>query len=146
MKGAPGHEIRRAASDARRGVLQSQSAWPVVAENGSETSKIEISAGGRRSRPLLLLLKQKCIAKKAPIPASCQMPFLRSSPKTTRSLRICSALPFIRSTSSAPSLLCGRRVRTMKRSQPASPSDGGGRTTPATPRRGPCPARPLCRG
>ena len=53
---------------ARRGLLQSLSVRPVLAEDGSETGKFEIPAGGRRFQALSLLVKQKRLAKTTPIP------------------------------------------------------------------------------
>lgn len=107
---------------ARRGLLQSLSVRPVLADDGSETGNFEIPAGGRRFQALSLLMKQECLAKTTPITALFGMPSPRSSSKTTRSLRTCSALPCIRSISYAPSWRCGRRVMATKRSQPLSSS------------------------
>lgn len=53
---------------ARRGLLQSLSVQPVLADNGAETGKFEIPAGGRRFQALSLLVKQKRLAKTTPIP------------------------------------------------------------------------------
>lgn len=53
---------------ARRGLLQSLSVRPLLAEDGSETGKFEIPAGGRRFQALSLLVKQKRLAKTTPIP------------------------------------------------------------------------------
>ena len=52
----------------RRGLLQSLSVRPVLADDGSETGKFEIPAGGRRFQALSLLVKQKRLAKTTPIP------------------------------------------------------------------------------
>jgi len=57
-----------AESIARRGLLQSLSVRPVLDAEGSETGKYEVQAGGRRLRALKLLVKQKRLAKDAPIP------------------------------------------------------------------------------
>lgn len=48
-------------------MLQSLSVRPVLADDGSETGKFEIPAGGRRFQALSLLMKQKRLAKTAPI-------------------------------------------------------------------------------
>jgi len=57
-----------AADIARRGLLQSLSVRPILAGDGSETGLFEIPAGGRRFRALELLVKQKRLAKDAPVP------------------------------------------------------------------------------
>jgi len=53
---------------ARRGLMQSLSVRPVLADDGTETGKFEIPAGGRRFLALSLLVKQKRLAKTTPIP------------------------------------------------------------------------------
>src|SRR5947208_11568208 len=53
---------------ARRGLLQGLSVRPVVNDTGVETGMFEIPAGGRRYRALELLVKQKRLAKTAPVP------------------------------------------------------------------------------
>lgn len=57
-----------AESIARRGLIQSLHVRPVIGEDGSETGKFEVPAGGRRYRALELLVKQKRLAKSAPVP------------------------------------------------------------------------------
>lgn len=57
-----------AASIARRGLIQSLSVVPVVDAEGQETGMFEVPAGGRRFRALELLVKQKRLAKTAPVP------------------------------------------------------------------------------
>jgi ParB family chromosome partitioning protein len=57
-----------AASIARRGLIQSLSVFPVVDSDGNETGMFEVPAGGRRFRALELLVKQKRLAKTAPVP------------------------------------------------------------------------------
>jgi ParB family chromosome partitioning protein len=57
-----------AESIARRGLIQSLHVRPVLAEDGSETGLFEVPAGGRRFRALELLVKQKRLAKSAPVP------------------------------------------------------------------------------
>lgn len=57
-----------AASIARRGLIQSLSVIPVVDAAGNETGMFEVPAGGRRFRALQLLVKQKRLAKIAPVP------------------------------------------------------------------------------
>jgi len=64
-----GVSIEELAADiARRGLLQGLSVRPVADEAGVETGMFEIPAGGRRYRALELLVKQKRLAKTAPVP------------------------------------------------------------------------------
>ena len=64
-----GVSIEELAEDiARRGLLQGLSVRPVVDQAGAETGMFEIPAGGRRYRALELLVKQKRLAKTAPVP------------------------------------------------------------------------------
>lgn len=53
---------------ARRGLLQSLSVRPVLDGEGQEAGKFAVSAGGRRLAALKLLVKQKRLAKNAPVP------------------------------------------------------------------------------
>ncbi len=52
----------------RRTLLQSLNVRPLLDEAGQETGDFEVPAGGRRFRALELLVKQKRLAKNAPIP------------------------------------------------------------------------------
>ncbi|WP_438853103.1 ParB/RepB/Spo0J family partition protein [Brevundimonas nasdae] len=52
----------------RRGLIQSLHVRPVVDAEGAETGMFEVPAGGRRYRALELLMKQKRLAKTAPVP------------------------------------------------------------------------------
>ena len=64
-----GVSIEELAEDiARRTLLQSITVRPVLDESGAETGMFEIPAGGRRFRALELLVKQKRLARTAPIP------------------------------------------------------------------------------
>lgn len=64
-----GVSVEELAEDiARRGLLQSLSVRPVLGDDGTETGKFEIPAGGRRFQALSLLVKQKRLAKTTPIP------------------------------------------------------------------------------
>ena len=64
-----GVSIEQLADDiARRTLLQSLTVRPVLDAAGIETGMYEIPAGGRRFRALELLIKQKRLAKTAPIP------------------------------------------------------------------------------
>jgi ParB family chromosome partitioning protein len=64
-----GVSIEELAADiARRTLLQSITVRPVLDEAGAETGMFEIPAGGRRYRALELLVRQKRLAKTAPIP------------------------------------------------------------------------------
>ncbi|MBO4225314.1 ParB/RepB/Spo0J family partition protein [Bradyrhizobium neotropicale] len=53
---------------ARRKLLQSLNVRPILDADGQETGMFEVPAGGRRYRALELLVKQKRLAKIAPIP------------------------------------------------------------------------------
>ncbi|MGB8738656.1 MAG: ParB/RepB/Spo0J family partition protein [Rhodomicrobium sp.] len=57
-----------AADIAARGLLQSLSVRPVLDADGKETGRYGVQAGGRRFLGLKLLVKQKKLAKNAPIP------------------------------------------------------------------------------
>jgi ParB family chromosome partitioning protein len=64
-----GVSIEELAADiARRTLLQSLTVRPVLDETGAETGMFEIPAGGRRYRALELLVRQKRLARNAPIP------------------------------------------------------------------------------
>ncbi len=64
-----GISVQELAEDiARRGLLQSLSVRPILADDSSSTGKFEIPAGGRLFQALSLLVKQKRLAKTAPIP------------------------------------------------------------------------------
>jgi len=69
-----GVSIEQLADDiARRTLLQSITVRPVLDAEGQETGMYEIPAGGRRYRALELLVKQKRLAKTAPIPCVIRM-------------------------------------------------------------------------
>lgn len=64
-----GLSIEELAEDiARRSLLQSLSVRPVFDADGQPTGMFEVPAGGRRYRALELLVKQKRLAKNAPVP------------------------------------------------------------------------------
>lgn len=64
-----GVSVEELADDiARRGLLQGLSVRAVVDQAGVETGMFEIPAGGRRYRALELLVKQRRLAKNAPVP------------------------------------------------------------------------------
>ena len=64
-----GISIENLAADiARRGLLQSLSVRPLIDEAGEETGRYGVQAGGRRLRALQMLVKQKKLAKNAPVP------------------------------------------------------------------------------
>ena len=64
-----GVSIEELAEDiARRTLLQSITVRPVLDDGGAEIGMFEIPAGGRRYRALELLVKQKRLARNAPIP------------------------------------------------------------------------------
>ena len=69
------HLDRGAAEDiARRTLLQSLSVRPVLDAEGAETGMFEVPAGGRRYRALQYLVKQKRLAKTAPVPCVVREP------------------------------------------------------------------------
>ena len=113
-----GVSIEELAEDiARRTLLQSLSVRPVLDADGQETGMFEVPAGGRRYRALELLVKQKRLAKTAPVPCVVR-DRAAISPRRIRSPRMSSASPCIRSTSSAPSRPCARRASARRRSRP----------------------------
>ena len=64
-----GVSIEELAEDiARRTLLQSLTVRPILDDKGAETGMFEVPAGGRRFRALELLVKQKRLARTAPIP------------------------------------------------------------------------------
>jgi ParB family chromosome partitioning protein len=64
-----GVSIEQLAEDiGRRTLLQSLNVRPVLDEGGEETGTFEVPAGGRRYLALGILIKQKRLAKKEPIP------------------------------------------------------------------------------
>ena len=64
-----GVSVEELAEDiARRGLLQGLNVRPILDAEGVETGMFEIPAGGRRFQALSLLVKQKRLAKTAPIP------------------------------------------------------------------------------
>ena len=64
-----GSSIEELAEDiARRTLLQSLNVRPLLGVDGEETGKSDVPAGGRRYRALERLVKQKRLAKDAPIP------------------------------------------------------------------------------
>ena len=64
-----GVSIENLAADiARRGLLQSLSVRQILNDAGEETGAYGVQAGGRRLRALQLLVKQKKLAKNAPVP------------------------------------------------------------------------------
>ena len=63
-----GISVEQLAADiGRRGLLQSLNVRPVL-KDGIETGMFEVPAGGRRFQALQLLVKQKRLAKNAPVP------------------------------------------------------------------------------
>jgi ParB family chromosome partitioning protein len=64
-----GVSVEELADDiARRTLLQSLTVRPILDDEGAETGMFEVPAGGRRFRALELLVKQKRLARNAPIP------------------------------------------------------------------------------
>ena len=88
-------------------------------EAGEETGAYGVQAGGRRLRALQLLVKQKKLAKNAPIPALSAAGVLS---KPTVSPRTPNAKPCIRSINSGPSRLLPTKAKAKKPSPPPSAS------------------------
>ena len=65
-----------AADIVRRTLLQSLNVRPLLDGDGNETGMFEVPAGGRRYRALELLVKQKRLAKDAPVPCVVRTPAL----------------------------------------------------------------------
>ena len=64
-----GASIEDLAEDiARRGLIQGLNVRAVLGDDGQETGEFEVPAGGRRYRALERLVKQKRLAKTAPVP------------------------------------------------------------------------------
>jgi len=75
-----GVSIEELAEDiARRTLLQSLSVRPVLDAEGAETGIFEVPAGGRRYRALQHLVKQKRLAKTAPVPCVVRDPSVDTS-------------------------------------------------------------------
>jgi ParB family chromosome partitioning protein len=75
-----GVSIEELAEDiARRTLLQSLSVRPVLDAEGVETGMFEVPAGGRRYRALQQLVKQKRLAKTAPVPCVVRDPSVEIS-------------------------------------------------------------------
>jgi len=75
-----GVSIEELAEDiARRTLLQSLSVRPVLNAEGAETGMFEVPAGGRRYRALQHLVKQKRLAKTAPVPCVVRDPSVEIS-------------------------------------------------------------------
>jgi ParB family transcriptional regulator, chromosome partitioning protein len=75
-----GVSIEELAEDiARRTLLQSLSVRPVLDAEGAETGMFEVPAGGRRYRALQHLVKQKRLAKTAPVPCVVRDPSVDTS-------------------------------------------------------------------
>ena len=116
-----GVSIEELAEDiARRTLLQSLNVRPVLDADGQETGMFEVPAGGRRFRALELLVKQKRLAKTAPVPCVVRTDGVRA--RRIRSPRTCSAWRCIRSTSSAPLRPCATRAWARRTSPRASSS------------------------
>ena len=89
-----GVSIEELAEDiARRTLLQGLSVRPILDAEGAETGMFEIPAGGRRYRALELLVKQKRLAKTAPVPCVVRDPGTDISARTIRWPRTSSASP-----------------------------------------------------
>lgn len=100
-----------------RGLLQSLSVRALNNEAGEETGEYGVQAGGRRLRALQLLVKQKKLAKDAPILASSGP---AASSKLTALPRTSNARRCIPSTNSEPSKRSPIKARARRPSPPPS--------------------------
>jgi hypothetical protein len=111
-----GVSIEQLAEDiVRRTLLQSLTVRPAVDAEGVETGMFEIPAGGRRYRALELLVKQKRLARTAPIPCIIRTD---ASPRRIRSPKTSNARLSIPSTSSAPSWHFAKKASARRKSLP----------------------------
>ena len=116
-----GVSIEELAEDiARRTLLQGLNVRAVLDAEGIETGMFEVPAGGRRYRALERLVKQKRLAKTAPVPCIVREGGIRGG--RIRSPRTCSARRCIRSTSSARSRRYVKRASPRRTSPPPSSS------------------------
>ncbi len=122
-RGKAGVSIEELAEDiARRTLLQGLNVRPVLDAEGIETGMFEVPAGGRRYRALQLLVKQKRLAKTAPVPCVVRNPSVDISAEEDSLAENVHALRCILSTNSAPSRPCARKASPRKRSPPPSSS------------------------
>jgi ParB family chromosome partitioning protein len=114
-----GISIEQLAEDiARRTLLQSITVRPISDADGNETGMFEIPAGGRRYRALELLVKQKRLARNAPVPCVVREGGFAEEDSLAENIQ---RAP-IRSTSSAPSWPFARRACPRRKSPPTSSS------------------------
>jgi ParB family chromosome partitioning protein len=114
-----GVAIEELAEDiARRTLLQSLTVRPVLDESGAETGMYEVPAGGRRYRALELLVKQKRLARTAPIPCVVRTGGIAEEDSLAENVQRV-PLPSI---NFAPSSHCARRGSPRRRSPPRSSS------------------------
>ena len=115
-----GVSIEELAEDiARRTLLQSVTVRPVLDDAGNETGTFEIPAGGRRFRALELLVKQKRLARTAPIPCVVR---LEGTPEEDSLAENVQRAPLHPLDSSAPFSRCARRARARRKSPRRSSS------------------------
>jgi ParB family chromosome partitioning protein len=105
---------------ARRSLLQSLNVRPISDADGQETGMFEVPAGGRRYRALELLVKQKRLAKTAPVP--CIVSEAGDSAEEDSLAETCIASRFIPSTSFGHFRRCASKVVPRRISRPSSSS------------------------
>jgi ParB-like nuclease domain len=109
-----GVSIEELAEDiARRTLLQSLTVRPVRNADDAETGLFEVPAGGRRYRALELLVKQKRLAKTAPIPCIVRDGGIAEEDSLAENIQRAPLQPL---TNSARSWRCGRRDKPRRRS------------------------------
>jgi len=107
----------------REKLLQSLYVRPIVDADGQETGMWEVPAGGRRYRALELLVKQKRLAKTAPVPCIvCETGTEISAEEDSLAENVHRVALFIPSTSSVPSRPCASRGSPRRISRPSSSS------------------------
>ena len=143
-----GVSVEELAEDiARRGLLQGLNVRPVLDADGVETGTFEIPAGGRRFQALSLLVKQKRLAKTAPIPCivrDAASEILAEDDSLAENMQRVALHPLDQF----------RAFQALREKGQGEEGDRGGllrhaadrEAAPETRLRGPCPARGLCRG
>lgn len=104
----------------REKLLQSLYVLPILEADGQETGMFEVPAGGRRYRALELLIKQKRLAKTAPIPCIVADAGGEISAEENRLPKTCIVSRFILSTSFEHSRPCGSNGNPRRKSRPSS--------------------------
>ena len=142
-----GVSVEELAEDiARRGRLQSLSVRPVLGDDGTETGKFEIPAGGRRFQTLSLQVRQKRLAKTTPIPCIVRdagSAILAEDDSLAENMQ---RVALHRLISFARLSRCDTRARATQRLLPLSPCRRRSRSSASNSPPSPLPCLSLCRG